>query len=331
MGIMDEIFAKARVNPKKVAFPEAENETMLRAAFEVAKEGIARSVLVGNRERILNKCCEIDIAPSLFKIVDNTNEEYCSQLVERYTARDDVLLGAKAVKRRLANPLYMALVMEAVDDVDITFAGIETTTGEVILAGQTIVGLAEGIVTPSSVALFEVPGFSGSEGNLLAFGDSAVCVDPDAEQLASIAVSACDSVRALLGWDPRCALLSFSTDGSAEHELADKVINARKIANEKRPDLKIDGEFQLDAAINAAVGAAKVKRESEVAGKANIIIWPDLNAGNIGVKLVQQFAGGKAYGPMLQGFRKIVCDCSRSANVEEIVGNVAMGVVRAGK
>ena len=187
----------------------------------------------------------------------------------------------------------------------------------------------EGISTISSVGIFNIPGYEGSEGALLGFGDSAVCTNPDAEQLASIAISACDTVRSLVGWEPRCALLSYSTCGSGEGPLVDKVVEAVKMANQLRPDLAIDGEFQLDSAINPKVAAKKVKRESRVAGKANIIIWPDLNVGNVGVKLVQQFAHADAYGPMLQGFAKIVCDCSRGAPVSEIVGNVAMSCVRA--
>ena len=209
------------------------------------------------------------------------------------------------------------------------FAGMSHTTGEVIWAGQSIIGLKEGVTTVSSIGVAQIPGWNGSEGDLLIIGDSAVCVNPDPADLASIAVSACDTARELLGWEPRCAMVSYSTDGSAESELVDKVRKAVEIAKEMRPTYAIDGEFQLDAAIVPAVGAKKVKRESAVAGKANIVIWPDLNVGNIGVKLLQIFGKADAYGPVLQGFKKIVCDCSRSAPVSEIVGNVAISVVRA--
>ena len=212
---------------------------------------------------------------------------------------------------------------------DVTFAGLTHSTGDVIMAGQMVVGLADGVDTISSVGIFDIPGYEGSEGQYLGFGDSAVCANPDAEQLASIAISCCDTVAALVGWDPRAALLSYSTDGSAEGPLVDKVLEAKRIANERRPDLKIDGEFQFDSAVRPEVAAKKVRRESDVAGKANIIIWPDLNVGNVGVKLVQTFGKADAYGPMLQGFAKVVCDCSRSAPVSEIVGNVAMSCVRA--
>ncbi|MCF0229452.1 MAG: phosphate acetyltransferase, partial [Parasporobacterium sp.] len=157
----------------------------------------------------------------------------------------------------------------------------------------------------------------------------AVCTKPTPAERASIAISSCETVKNLFGWEPRCAMLSFSTDGSMEHEMVDDVRESVRIANERRPDLAIDGEFQLDAAINPKVAAKKVKRESRVAGKANIIIWPDINVGNIGVKLVQQFAGADAPGPFIQGHNKIASDCSRSAPVSELVGNIVMCCVRA--
>ena len=156
-----------------------------------------------------------------------------------------------------------------------------------------------------------------------------MCVDPDPEQLASIAITSAETVHALMGWEPRVAMLSYSTDGSAEGPLVDKVREAVRIAQERRPDLAVDGEFQLDSAIRPEIAAKKVRRESAVAGKANVLVCPDINVGNIGVKLVQNFAHADAYGPMLQGFKKIVCDCSRSAPVSELVGNVVMSCVRA--
>lgn len=219
--------------------------------------------------------------------------------------------------------------MQAVGEADVTFAGIDYTTGDVLLAGQMIIGMKPGITTISSIGLCDIPGYEGSEGSLLAVGDSAVCTNPNAEQLASIAISACDTVKSLLDWEPRCACVCYSTLGSGQGELVDKVTEAVKIANELRPDLAIDGEFQLDAAINPAVAQKKVKKESPVAGKANVVIWPDLNVGNVAVKLIQQFGHADAYGPMLQGFNKVVCDCSRSAPVSELKGNIVISAVRA--
>lgn len=329
MSIIETIIEQAKQNPKRIAFPEGQNPIMMEAARKVAEQGIGTSVLVGDKEELVRLCRERSIDPEIFVFADMKDEEKTTDIVQRYVNDPHTMLKEKGVRRRIVNPMYYAMAMQAIGDVDITFAGIDCPTGDVVQAGITMVGLAEGITTPSSVGIFEIPGYEGSQGNLLGFGDSAVCVNPDADQLASIAMSACDTVAALLKWEPRCALVSFSTDGSAEHEILEKVKEAKRIANEKRPDLKIDGEFQVDSALIPAIGKKKVKRESEVAGKANIIIWPDLNAGNIGVKLVQIFGKSNAYGPMLQGFRKVVCDCSRSAPVDEIVGNVAMSVVRA--
>jgi phosphate acetyltransferase len=210
-------------------------------------------------------------------------------------------------------------------------AGLSHTTGEVIMASEMIIGLQEGISTVSSMGIASIPGYKGPEGNLLGFADCAVCPAPEPNELADIAISTADTVHSLMGWEPRVALLSFSTKGSASHELTDKVLKALEMARERRPDLLIDGELQLDSAIIPEVAAKKVPGDSPVAGRANILIFPDLNAGNIGVKLVQCFAKAVAYGPMLQGFAKPVSDLSRVAPVEEIVGAITMVVVRAQK
>lgn len=329
MSVLDSFYAKAKLNPQKVAFPEAANEKMMQAAYECAKDGYIESVLVGNAEELKALCAERGYEESVFTIVDINDEAYKADLIARYVAQPGRMLKEKALARRMANPLYFACVMQAVDDADVTFAGIDNTTGDVILAGQMIVGLQEGLDVISSIGLCDIPGYEGSEGSLLIIGDSAVCTNPNAEQLASIAIAACDTAKALLDWEPRCAMVSYSTLGSGSGELIDKVVKAKEIANERRPDLNIDGEFQLDSAIVPAVAAKKVKRESAVAGKANIVIWPDLNVGNVSVKLIQQFGHADAYGPMLQGFQKVVCDCSRGAPVSEIKGNIIISAVRA--
>lgn len=329
MSVLDQIYLRAKENPRKVAFPEAMNEKMMQAAYETGKEGYIIPVLVGNGSEIREAIKERGYEESIFTIVDISEEEYKKTLIEKYVSLPQTILKEKALNRRMQNPLYYAMVMQAVDEADVTFAGIDNTTGDVLLAGQMIIGLKEGISTISSIGLCDIPGFQGSEGSLLAIGDSAVCTNPDANQLADIAISACETVKAMLEWEPRCAMVSYSTLGSGQGELIDKVVEAVKIANEKRPDLAIDGEFQFDAAISPAVAEKKVKRESKVAGKANVVIWPDLNVGNVGVKLIQQFGHADAYGPMLQGFNKVVCDCSRGAPVSEIKGNVVISAVRA--
>jgi phosphate acetyltransferase len=328
MNMMEKIYEKARENPQKVAFPEATEEKILLSAREAKDNGICNPVLVGDAAQIEHCAALYKINLEGLAVMDSSREAWLDCLIDTYT-QTHPLNSVKTMKRKSKDPLYIALMMEAVGEVDCTFAGLSHTTGDVISAAQLVIGLQENVSTVSSIGILDIPGFEGSEGQLLGFGDSAVCADPTADELAGIAISACESVRSLLGWEPRCALLSFSTVGSADHPLVDKVKNAVALANQLRPDLKIDGEFQLDSAISPKVAAKKVNRPSEVAGIANIIIWPDLNAGNIGVKLVQQFARANAYGPMLQGFAKVVSDCSRGAPVPEIVGNIAMTVVRA--
>ena len=329
MSVIDQIFEKAKSNPQKVVFPEALNEKMMKAAFEAGSEGYIYPILVGNKAEIEQAIQERGYDLSVFTVVDMEDEEYRKRLIEKYIALPDTRLKEKALNSRMQDKLQFAMVMQAVGDADVTFAGIDYTTGDVLLAGQMIIGLKPGIATISSIGLCDIPGYEGSEGSLLAVGDSAVCTNPNAQQLASIAISACDTVKSLLDWQPRCACVSYSTLGSGQGELIDKVTEAVKIANELRPDLAIDGEFQLDAAISPSVAAKKVKRESKVAGKANVVIWPDLNVGNVAVKLIQQFGHADAYGPMLQGFKKVVCDCSRGAPVSELKGNIVISAVRA--
>ncbi len=326
---MENLRSRAAERPMRVAFPEGDNETMMRAVRELADEGLAQCVLVGDGAELARLAGERGISLEGIEVVDVTDEAGNAACCERYLAHPDCKYKPKGAARRMTRPLERALIMQVLGDVDVMFAGIANATGDIILAGQTIVGLAEGAETISSCGIAKVPGWDGGEGGLMGFGDSAVCVNPTPAELASIAVASCDTVAALTGWDVRCALLSHSTDGSMDNELVDKVREARDIAQAARPDLKIDGEFQFDAAVRADVAAKKVHHESEVAGCANLLIWPDINVGNIGVKIIQNLTGADAYGPMLQGFKKIVCDCSRSAPVSEIVGNVVMSCVRA--
>lgn len=325
---MESIFAKAKANPQRVAFPEAAEEKILLSARQCADNGICVPLLIGPAAEIEKAASQFSVNLRGLTIVDTAREEWLDGIIARYTERKPIN-SVKTMKRKSKDPLYTTLMLEEIGEVDCTFAGLSHTTADIILAGQFVVGLAEGIDVVSSFGVFNIPGYQGPEGSLLAFADSAVCVDPGPGELASIAVTTCDSIRQLLGWEPRCALLSFSTDGSGDHPLVDKVRAAVHIAKEKRPDLAIDGEFQLDAAVSPVVAAKKVKRESKVAGKANIIVWPNLDVGNVGVKLVQQFAHADAYGPVLQGFVKIVSDCSRGAPVSELVGNIAISAVRA--
>ena len=329
MSVLDKIYAKAKENPQRVAFPEAANEKMMQAAYETGKDGYIIPILVGDAEQLKALAQERGYDLSVFTFVDIEDEAYKQQIISSFVSLPGALFKEKALARRMQDPLYYAMAMQKVGEADVTFAGIDNTTGDVLLAGQMMIGMKPGISTISSIGLADIPGYEGSEGSLLAIGDSAVCTNPDPQQLADIAICACDTVQNLLDWEPRCAMISYSTDGSGDGELIDKVKEALRIAQEQRPDLAIDGEFQLDAAIVPAVAEKKVKRESKVAGRANVLIWPDLNVGNTAVKLIQQFGHADAYGPMLQGFDSIICDCSRGAPVSEIKGNVVISAVRA--
>ncbi|MEX2783657.1 phosphate acyltransferase [Streptococcus sp. H49] len=329
MDILERVYQKAQKQPARMVFPEAYDEKILQAAYQAGKKGYIKPVLVGSPQKIKALCQDLQLDSQVFTIYDVEDDELKESLLSAYANYPYAIFKGKSLKRRLADPLYYALVLTALDKVDAAFAGISQPTGDIILAGQSIVGLKKGIATVSSCGIMQIPGFKGSEGDLLAFGDAAVCQNPDAAELASIAIATCETVRSLLDWEPRCALLSYSSLGSGSGELADKVVEAVRIAKEQRPDLAIEGEFQLDTAINPSSAAKKVSQSSEVAGRANVIIFPDLNAGNIGVKLVQQFAQADAYGPMITGMNKVISDCSRSAPVSELVGNIALTAVRA--
>lgn len=319
----------ASQSPQRVAFPEAGEKKILLAARQAQDTGAVRCLLVGAGEEIRAAAHRCHVSLAGMELADHTDEDARRRVAAACAGQGGPALSESAVLRKTRSPLYYAFALQRCGQADCVFAGLSHTTGEVILAASAMIGLAPGISTVSSLGIMDIPGYQGEYGSLLAFSDAAVCVDPSPGELADIAISTCDTISALMGWTPRCALLSYSTDGSADHPSVTRVTDALRIAREKRPDLAIDGEFQLDAAICPAVAAKKVRRDSPVAGHANIIVYPNINAGNIGVKLVQQFAHADAYGPMLQGFAQPVSDCSRSAPVSELVGNIIMLAVRS--
>jgi phosphate acetyltransferase len=327
-NVMEQLQLKAKANPQGVVLPEAGEEKILHAARQVRDMGIAYPMLVGKPETVSALAGSIGVSLDGITVVDHTDQEKVEHFVSEY-AKIDPDFPASAVKRMLKDPLNFAAMMVRLGEADCMVAGLSHTTGEVIMASEMIIGLQEGISTVSSMGIASIPGYKGPEGNLLGVADCAVCPAPEPNELADIAISTADTVRSLMGWEPCIALLSFSTKGSASHELVDKVVKALEMVHERRPDLLIDGELQLDSAIVPEVAAKKVPGGSPVAGKANILIFPDLNAGNIGIKLIQRFANGVAYGPMLQGFAKPVSDLSRVAPVEEIVGAITMVAVHA--
>jgi len=320
MALLSLLKDKAKGSPvKRVVLPEGGDERVIKAALRAAGEGIAAPVLLGGEavRRALQGREDAGIS-----VVDHLSAED----FEAYTAELCRITGLTPgpAARLLRRPLYYAAMMLRQGAVDAMVAGAAHLTEEVVAVGKMIVGLEKGIGTPSSFFLMHTPGFSGSEGEYLVFADCAVNPNPSAEELADIAVSTARSVRALFGWEPRAAVLSFSTKGSAVHPDAEKAARAVELAREKEPGLLIDGEFQADAALVPEVARVKLTEESPVAGRANILIFPALDAGNNSYKRRQRRARAAADGPVLQGFARPVSDLSRGATVEDIVGAIAL-------
>lgn len=320
--------AKACERKARVALPECEAAKTLQAARRVADDGIGIPVLVSPADVIRATAEEAGIDLAGMKIVDTSDADALEELASRFMdAGKPRMLSAKGIRRKLKNPMWWAMVMEELGDVDCTFCGHVNTTGDVLMCAQMTIGLAEGVDVPSILALVETPGFEGPEGGVICFTDCGLNPEPNGSELASIAISAADGVRSIMGWEPRVGFLSFSTKGSGAGQSVERVREALDLVHERRPDIAADGELQLDAAIDEAVAAKKVGGASEVAGRANVLVFPDLNSANIAVKLVQRFAKGAAYGHTLNGFAKPVADSSRGATVDEIVGDIAMLVL----
>lgn len=329
-SLIEQLELRAKAHPKRVAFPESGNEMILRAAAEVVGRGVGTPVLIGNPDETRATAQAAGVSCEGFDYFDNGGEQARLALAADFAARFGDVLSEKAAARKAKDPVCCAMLLLKLGAVDCVAAGRVYTTGDVIIAAQSIVGVKEGVSTISSVGILNVPGYEGPEGSMLVIADCAINASPDASELADIAISSADTAKMLLGWEPRVAMLSFSTCGSSEHESIDVIREAISQARDRRPELKIDGEFQLDAALIPKSAASKVKKESEVAGRANVLIFPNLHAGNIGVKLIQLFGKADAYGPVLQGFAKPVCDFSRSAPLSEMMGNILMLIVRAG-
>lgn len=331
MSLIDTIYAKAKQNKKRVVIPECTNPSMMRSAVRAAADGTADIIFVGSEADCRRVAAENGIDLSGVTVVDTGDAAYQAQLVERYAALPKKVLGKRYIANHISSPLYMALVMEAVGEADCTFGGLDTTTTEFIMAASGVLGLADGVISASGMLLMEIDGYEGAQGNVFGMSDGAINTEPSADQLAGIALASCDTFTRLTGTEARCAFLSYSTDGSGDSASVYRIREGLEKARAARPDLKIDGEFQSDAAINARVAAKKVKRPSQVAGQANVLIFPDAAAANIATKLIQQFASqlSHSYGPVYQGFRKPVLDCSRGDTEERIYDNIAFCSVMA--
>lgn len=329
MNLVNNLIGKAKKNPKRVALAECDEARTLQAARIVLDQGIGYPVLVNDPAVIRATAEAAGVSLEGMEIVDITDEDAKDALVAEYYPMEKREFSEKSYRRKLKDPMAYAMMLESVGKVDCSFQGVTNTTGDVLLTALSVIGLQEGVTTASIFALVETPGFEGPEGDVIVFTDCGLNNEPTAEELASIAIAAADNVRSIMGWEPRVAFLSFSTAGSGHSESVEKVRAALERTRQLRPDIKADGEFQLDAAIDPKVAQKKVKWESEVAGRANILVFPDLDAANIGIKLVQRFAHGLGVGHTLSGFRKPVADSSRGATIEEIVGDIAMVILAA--
>lgn len=329
MPFIDDIKARAKQNRKTIVLPEAEDIRTLKAAAQIQAEDVADLVLIGKEADVKELAGDLDI--SRVKIVDPATDpkfsEYVNILVE--CRRNKGMTEEEAKKILSTDFTYYGVVMVKAGDADGMVSGACHSTANTLRPSLQILKTAPGTKLVSAFFIMVVPDCGYGDNGTFVFADCGLNQNPTAEELAAIAGSSAESFKLLVGKEPLVAMLSHSTKGSAKHEDIDKVTEATKIAQADYPDVKIDGECQLDAAIVPSVGESKAPG-SQVAGKANVLIFPDLDAGNIGYKLVQRLAKAEAYGPMTQGIAKPVNDLSRGCSAEDIVGVIAITAVQAG-
>ena len=325
MAIIDTIKAKAIANVKHIVLPEGEETRNIQAAAKIVKAGIAKLTVLGDPEKVKAVAAETGTDLTGIEIINPATSDkaadYAATLFELRKAKG---MTEEEAAKKVADPMYYGIMMVKKGDADGLVSGAVHSTADMLRPALQVIKSKPGIKTVSSCFMIESPVYG-----VMIFSDCAVNIDPSAEELANIAVAAAESAKTLAGIEePKVAMLSFSTKGSAKHDNVTKVQQATAMAREMAPELKLDGELQLDAALVPEVGQLKAKG-SEVAGYANVLVFPDLQAGNIGYKLAQRFGKSEAYGPILQGIAKPCNDLSRGCSVDDIVATVAITAVQA--
>ena len=320
MSFLGQVRKKALQANRRIVLPESSDERVIRAASQILKENLAQVILVGNQEAIMHSAKAYEVSLSGVKIVDPYNFErlndYVNKLVELRSKKG--MTPEEAKKLLQTDPNFFGAMLVKMGDADGMVSGSASPTANVLRAAIQVIGTQPGVKTVSSVFIMELSQFKDLFGSILVFGDCSVIPVPTSEQLADIATSAAETAVKIAGINPRVALMTFSTKGSAKHECVDRVIEAGRILRERKVKFRFDDELQADAALVKSVGEIKAPL-SDVSGNANVLIFPSLSAGNIGYKLVQRLAGANAYGPIIQGLNAPVNDLSRGCSVEDIV------------
>lgn len=329
MNFIDTIKERAKKDIKTIVLPETEDIRTLQATEKILKEGFAKIILVGNKEKTEELANQNNINIEGTIIIDPAKAEKYDEYVNKFfELRQKKGISIEKAKEIMLNNVYFGMMMVKCKDADGLVSGAAHSTADTLRPALQILKTAEGTKLVSAFFLMVVPNCEYGENGTFVFSDAGLNANPTSEELSEIAISSANSFKQLVGKEPKVAMLSYSTYGSAKSELVEKVQNATTILKQKAPNLKADGEMQLDAALVKEIGQKKAPG-SEVAGQANTLIFPDLNAGNIGYKLVQRLAKAEAYGPLCQGIARPVNDLSRGCSSNDIVGVVAITAVQA--